>query len=91
VNSKISPPPAAVPETNRFWADAATQIRIAAPKHVILLSNRPGTSMTDLHFVLFSFVFIVAPLFCFVGLFFAFTEVLQEIRRDITRKLALPR
>jgi hypothetical protein len=53
---------------------------------VSLLNSRLATARADLNFVAVIFVFIVVPLFgrLFV---FAFTEVLQEIRRDITPKV----
>jgi hypothetical protein len=76
----------ALPDTNRFCADALQQIRIAAPKHAILLNNSLATPGAHLDLLSVSFVFMVVPLFCFCWFVYPFTEVLQEIRRDITRK-----
>src|SRR5258705_7658041 len=53
VNFKIFPPPASLPDTNRFCADALEQIRIAAPKHITPLNRRRATPR-----VVFDFVFV---------------------------------
>jgi hypothetical protein len=53
-------------------ADALEQIRISAPKHAALLNNCLATPMADLNLISVSFVFIVAPLFCFSLVCFSF-------------------
>src|SRR5438067_1239267 len=86
MNLKISPPRASLPDTNKFCAHAVEQIRNAAPTHAILLNNflRPRGS----HLNLFSVTFVLMVILCDVCWFVCpFTEVLQEIRRDITRKV----
>src|SRR5215469_11400385 len=65
VNLKISPPLASLPDTNRFCADALEQVRIAAP-NATMLKNRPTRLRADLNLVSVSFVFIIAPLLCFL-------------------------
>src|SRR6266550_1046279 len=58
VNFKIFPPPASLPDTNRFCADALEQIRMAAPKHITPLNRRRETLTVDLNFVSVAFVFM---------------------------------
>src|SRR5437588_5992016 len=85
VNLKISPPPASLPDTNRFCAEALEQIKIAAP-NATMLKNCPTRLMADLNLVSVTFAFIIAPLFCFfVWLVSSFTEVVRKIRREVTR------
>src|SRR5215813_2394731 len=66
VNSKIWPkegisaPSHLYPVTQRFCAVAPEQIRITAPRHVIL-NSRPAKPCTELNFVLASVVFTLLP------------------------------
>jgi hypothetical protein len=55
----------ALPDTNKFCADALEQIRIAAPKHAILLNNFLATPGAHLDLLSVSLVFMVVPLFSF--------------------------
>jgi hypothetical protein len=72
---------------DRFCADALEQIKITAHKHATLLNNCPTRPRADLNFVSVSFVFMIASLFCFSLVSLVFTEVLEKIRREVTRKL----
>src|SRR6267154_3480566 len=84
LNLKISPPPASLPDTNRFCADAPEQIRISAANHTTRLHNCPTRPTAGLNLASVSFAFIIAPLFCFVWLVSPFTEVVRKIRSEVT-------
>src|SRR5215472_18951089 len=71
VNLKISPPPASLPDTNMFCADALEQVRIAAP-NATMLKNRPTRLKADLNLPSVTFAFIIAPLFWFLLVGFVF-------------------
>src|SRR5215471_21038359 len=68
VNLKISPPPLSLPDTNRLCAEALEQNKIAAP-NATMLKNCPARPRADLNLACVSFVFIIAPVICYVWLF----------------------
>src|SRR6267378_5549874 len=77
----------ALPDTNRFCADALLQIRITAPKHATRLNNCPAMPIVDLNLLSVSLVFMAVPLFCFCWFIFHFTEVVRKFRCEVTQKV----